>query len=216
MKLVTTVHGWTGETARMRFYERLDRYCLPRYDEVMTVSLPLEARCKALGVPERKITYLPNGIVVGDYKRRFEPSEARDLIGLDPRALVIGMVGRLGPEKGVDRAIRLMSILLPRFPQAQLHIIGDGPERERLGELARSLAIQPAVKFWGWQNHTKRLYEIMDMLLLTSHTEGLPNVVLEAMAMGVCVAATKVGDVPELLDNGHYGQLLSRDPRKWV
>jgi glycosyltransferase involved in cell wall biosynthesis len=127
----------------------------------------------------------------------------------------MGVVGRLSVEKGVDRAIRLVAALREDYPRLEMHLVGDGPQRTALEGLSAELGVADAVKFWGWRTDGKRFYEMMDLLLLPSHTEGLPNVVLEAMAMGVPVAATAVGGVSELLDNGHCGVVLSPGGGAW-
>jgi glycosyltransferase involved in cell wall biosynthesis len=159
---------------------------------------------------------VPNAIEPADYARTQTIAGARQKLGVDPRAFVIGAVGRFSVEKGVDRAIRTLAELRPRYPHAQLHLIGEGPERAKLEALARELGVIGAVRFWGWQADSKPFYEAMDALLLPSHTEGLPNVVLEAMAMGVPVAATDVGGVRELLDEGRCGVILNQDQTTWA
>jgi glycosyltransferase involved in cell wall biosynthesis len=216
MKLVTTVHGWTRETARTRLYYHVDNLCLKRYDEVMAVSPLLVEHCKEQGVKPERLTYVPNGIEPADYARKRDARAARQSLGVDPRAFVIGVVGRLSAEKGVDRAVHTLAALRPRYPHVQLHLIGDGTERGKIESLGRELGVAGAVRFWGWQADAKPYYEMMDALLLPSYTEGLPNVVLEAMAMGVPVAATSVGGVPELLDEGRCGVVLSQDQTTWA
>lgn len=215
MHLVTTVHGWTWESRRMRLYERLDRALLKHYDHVMTVSPLLQQQVADLGVAEDRLSYIANGIVPSEYVRQQKPAEAREKLGIDRDATVIGVVGRLGPEKGVDRAIRLLAQLLPEHPKAQLHIVGDGPQRQALETLAEQLGVTASVRFHGWQAQSQPFYEAMDLLLLPSHTEGLPNVVLEAMAMHVPVAATDVGGVRDLLDDGRCGTVLTHEEATW-
>jgi len=216
MKLVTTVHGWTRETARTKLYYHVDNWCLPRYDEVIAVSPLLMQHCTDRGVAPSKLTYLPNGIDETDYQREGTGAAWRRELGVSEDALVIGCVGRFSPEKGVDRAIRTLAELRRVYPKVELHLIGDGAEYEKLQALACELKVADAVRFLGWQSNAKRFYEMMDVLLLPSHTEGLPNVVLEAMAMGVPVAATEVGGVRALLDKGRCGVLLNQDQASWA
>jgi glycosyltransferase involved in cell wall biosynthesis len=215
MKLVTTAHGWTHESRRMRMYEALDRTLLRRYDHVLAVSPLLYDQCRQLGVPEDRLTYVANGIVPGEYEREHDREALRHAHGIGADRFVIGTVGRLGPEKGIDRAIRTLAALRPRHPNLELHLIGDGPQRGALQRLVEELDVRDAVIFHGWQKSAKPFYEMFDLLLLSSHTEGLPNVVLEAMAMHVPVAATDVGGVRDLLDNGRCGVVLNHDERTW-
>lgn len=208
MKLVTTVHGFTRETWRTRLYYHVDNVSLLKYDHVLAVSPPLVEHCAARGVHPDRITYVPNAIEIGDYQRTMTRDAAKAAHGVKPDRLVMGVISRLSPEKGVDRAVRLLAFMRKQFANLELHLIGDGPERERLGNLARELGVLDAVKWYGWRADAKRFYEMMDVLLLPSHTEGLPNVVLEAMAMGTPVAATNVGGVADLLDRGRCGVIL--------
>ncbi len=215
MKLVTTVHGWTWDTLRTKLYYHIDNWCLRRYDRVVTVNPSLLDHCLAHDVQPKRLTLIPNAIEPAEYKRQFDTTDARVQLGIQNDRLVIGVVGRLSIEKGVDRAVRMIAQLRQQHPNAQLHLIGDGPQRSNLEQLTRQLGVSDAIRFWGWQSHPQRFYEAMDMLLLPSHTEGLPNTVLEAMAMGVPVAATDVGGTAELLDHGHCGVILSDDDDTW-
>ena len=215
LKLITTVHGWTNETVRTRLYTRIDKWCLSRYEQVIAVSRRLHEDCISAGVRPERLSYIPNAIDPTAYGRRRSRSYVRRRLGLNPNQLALGVVGRLSVEKGVDRAIRLLAKLRRNWPSIHLHLIGDGPQRQALHELARKLEVSGNVTFWGWQSRLARFYEMMDMLLLTSHTEGLPNAVLEAMAMHTPVAATDVGDLSELLDHGRCGLILTDDDTAW-
>ncbi len=215
MKLITTVHGWTWDTPRTRLYYHIDTWCLSRYDHVITVSPALTDHCLDHGVAQDRITHIPNAIELDEYQPRQTPHAARVNLGIDPNKRVVGCVGRLSAEKAHDRAIQTIAQLRGQYPDIELHLIGDGPQREALGSLAAELGVSDAVRFWGWQPKPQRFYEAMDLLLLPSHTEGLPNAVLEAMAIGTPVAATDVGAVRQLLDHGHCGVILSQDEHTW-
>jgi glycosyltransferase involved in cell wall biosynthesis len=208
MKLVTTVHGWTHDTPRTRLYYHVDNRCLPRYDQIIAVSPPLYQHCRNLGIAGDKLTYIPNAIEPADY-----PMLARDKA--HDGQFAIGVVGRLSVEKGVGSAIDLLAALRDRYPQAHLHLVGDGPQRATLFDQALRLDLHNRIHFHGWHDNPKQCYAMMDLLLLPSHTEGLPNVVLEAMASGVPVAATDVGGVRDLLDDGRCGAVLTQDVAAW-
>lgn len=216
MKLVTTVHGFTRETRRTRLYARIDDLTLPRYDRVIAVSRDLEEHCRRVGVARVRLTYVPNAIDADAMRRGSDPAAAKAKLGLAPRQLVMGCVGRLSKEKGVGRAIRTLARLAKAVPALTLHLVGDGPDRRRLEAMTRQLKLDDRVRFHGWQADTRPWYEAMDLLLLPSRTEGMPNTVLEAMAMGVPVAATDVGGVADLLDHGRCGTLLTQDERTWA
>ncbi len=216
MKLVTTAHGWTDETARTRLYHKLDDLMLPRYDRVMTVSRPLWNHCLMQGLDTQKLSYIPNGIDIADYQNTGQRESMRSQLGVGAGCHLIGLVGRLSAEKSVDRALHTIARLTAMRHDVKLLLVGDGPERESLVTLADDLKISDRVIFAGWQKDARPYYQAMDLLLLSSLTEGMPNVVLEAMAMGVPVAATDVGDVNYLLDDGRCGLVLSPTADDWA
>jgi glycosyltransferase involved in cell wall biosynthesis len=201
MKLITTLHGWTDETPRVRFYRRLDDFAIKRFDHVIAVSPVLYGHCRSLGVAPNRLTLLPNGIDPAEWPLR----TAR------PAGRTVGVVGRLSREKGVDRLLPVIATLRG----VTLELIGDGPERAALEAQAASLRITDRVNFRGWQKPLQPWYERLDVLVLPSRTEGVPNAVLEAMSTGVPVAATNVGGVSDLLDGGRCGVLLSPEENAW-
>jgi len=213
LKLVSTVHGFTRETLKTRFYARLNDVALRGYDRVFAVSTTLVKHCAMHGVHPGRLSYLPNAIELERYPQRSakDQLEARKALGLVGAIPAIAVVGRLSREKGVDRALRLFALMCETHTDATLHLIGDGPERGRLSDLAQELGINAAVTFHGWCDDAADRLKAMDLMLSTSHTEGMPNAVLEAMALGVPVAATPVGGVPEMLAGGDAGLLLTGD-----
>ncbi len=216
MKLVTTAHGFTRETWRTRLYYHIDNLAMLGYDQVIAVSPPLVKHCAYHGVNPDRLTYIPNAIDTTEYRRTQTPGLAKAEMGLPADSFAIGVIGRLSIEKGVDRAIRMIADLVKTQPQAELHLIGDGPQRKELEQLAMQLGVANAIRWWGWQTDARPIYEMLDLLLLPSRTEGLPNVVLEAMAMLVPAAATDVGGVSDLLDHGGCGVILGEDEHDWT
>ena len=216
MKLVTTMHGFTGETWRTRLYAKLSHRALRSYDRVLAVSPPLMRHAAEHGVHPDKLRHVPNGIDLKEYKRKQPREQAKHALGLATDEHAIGVVARFSSEKGVDRAIRLFAKLHEKRPATRLHLIGDGPQRGALESLVDQLGLTQFVRWWGWQKDTRAILEAMDALVLPSYTEGLPNVVLEAMAIGLPVAATRVGAVPDVLGDGTCGVLLDDDVEEWT
>ncbi|MAE67502.1 MAG: glycosyl transferase family 1 [Phycisphaeraceae bacterium] len=218
MKLVTTVHGWTWDTRRTRLYHHVDNLCLRHYDEVITVSRRLLDHCRDHGVAHERLSLVTNAIDPVEFRRRgaVDTEFPRQVRSSD--ALAIGVVGRLSIEKGADRALELLSGLLHRGERVNLHLVGDGPEATVLRSRSEALGIADKVHFHGWHRDARPFYESVDVLLLPSRTEGSPNAVLEAMAMEVPVAATDVGSVRELLDDGRCGVVLGNtdDTDGWM
>ncbi|MFN3167345.1 MAG: glycosyltransferase [Phycisphaeraceae bacterium] len=216
MKLVTTMHGFTGETWRTRLYARLSNPALRGYDRVLAVSPQLMRYAAEHGVHPDKLRHIPNAIDLSDHRRALTRAHAKAERGIDAGEHAIGVVARFSVEKGVDRAIRLFVDVHKARPCSRLHLIGDGPQRRELEALAVQLGVSDAIRWWGWQTKPVEVAEAMDTLLLTSHTEGLPNAVLEAMAIGLPVAATRVGALPGVLAHGEAGVLLSDEPGDWL
>ncbi|MGB0768166.1 MAG: glycosyltransferase, partial [Phycisphaeraceae bacterium] len=181
----------------------------------LAVSPTLMRDAAEHGVHPDRLRLVPNAIDLAEFARRQTREQAKRSFNLDATEHAIGVVARFSVEKGVDRAIRLFAQLRAQRPGLRLHLIGDGPQRAALERLADELNAADAIRWWGWQRDTRPIVEAMDTMLLTSHTEGLPNSVLEAMAVGLPVAATPVGAVPEVLDAGDCGVLLDADESRW-
>ena len=208
MRLVTTVHGWVHHTARTPIYYRIDQMCLPRYEKVICVSDDLLDACLDAGVPARNCILLENGIDGLEYARRQCVRDAKAKLGLPSDALLVGAVGRLEAEKGFDVLIRAVHALAARGHDLRLVIVGEGGERANLERLTRELGVADRVQLPGWQADVRGYFEAMDLFALSSHREGLPNVVLEAMALEVPVVATRVNGVPRLVQDGRNGLLV--------
>jgi glycosyltransferase involved in cell wall biosynthesis len=208
MRLVTTLHGWVKRTARTPLYYRIDRLCLRHYERVFCVSDDLFEEARRWGVAARKCVLLENGIDTAEYSRRQTTAEAKIALGFVPGDLLIGAVGRLSQEKGFDILLRAVRMLRERDRSAKLVIVGEGDDRTRLETLRIELGLQDAVRFVGWQSDTKPYFEAMDLFALSSLREGLPNVLLEAMALGVPCVATRIAGVPKLIEHGTSGWLV--------
>lgn len=216
MKLVTTAHGWLSDTLRLKTYRAVDRMCLKRYDHVACVSSNLYHHCiRDLHIPADRVSLVHNAIELRPWARLRTPGAARQTLGLEPAGTLLGYVGRLSYEKGIDRALQAVGSLSLRVPDLQFLIIGDGPELAALTDQVHQMRLDRVVRFVGWCKPLQPWYEAMDALLLPSRTEGLPNVLLEAMAMGVPVASTNVGGVADLLGGGRCGILLGEDVDQW-
>ena len=199
-------------TARGTDLNVIPEYCLPRTwikwaaaraDGLVTVSAGLAERLTVLGVPDAKVTVLRNGVDPD----LFKPVPLRT--GGDDNgtgsALAVS-VGNLVPLKGHDLVISA----LPALPGLRLDIVGDGPERQKLEQLARNLGVADRVRLIGRVAHERmpEVYSAADLLVLASEREGWPNVLLEAMACGTPVVATRVSGASEIITKPAAGLLL--------
>jgi glycosyltransferase involved in cell wall biosynthesis len=213
MRLVTTVHGWVQRTRRTPLYYAIDRLCLPHYDTVLCVSPDLREQCLACDVPSDVCMLLENAIDTVQFTREREVAAAKRDLGFDPHRWLIGAVGRLSAEKGFDVLLRAVTQLVHRGLDVGLMIVGDGPERTALTNLIATLGMTDRIQLLGYRSDARKFFEAMDVFALSSLREGLPNVLLEAMAMEVPVVATRIGGVPRLIENGENGLLVkSNEP----
>lgn len=187
---VTTVHGFIGGSLKNRFYEWLQRRAYGRYGAVVAVSAPLASQLVADGVPADRVHCIPNAWV--DDTEFMDRAGARERLGLydGPWA---GYVGRVGHEKGADVFVEAMARV-----GGEVHgvMVGDGRLREQLERRARAPELAGRVRLTGMIPEAGRYMRALDVFVLSSRTEGTPIALLEAVAAGVPVVATRVGGVP--------------------
>lgn len=145
---------------------------------------------------------------------RFQPGAWRDLaraeLGYTAADLVVGTVARLDDErKGIRDFLRAAALAAPKLPQLQFLVVGDGVHRRAYETLALEHGIGGRVTFAGWQADVPRLLDAMDVFVMPSTFEGGPTSVIEAMAMARPVVATRVGMVPEIIEGGVSGLVVS-------
>jgi glycosyltransferase involved in cell wall biosynthesis len=205
-RIVRTVHGvdeaQLGRPTLARRLTRLvHRACVrSRIDRTIAVSGSLKLELTAR-YPHDVISYVANGIEVARMQKR----RAR----LQERPICVGLAGRLVPVKRVDVFLRTASLLNEKVPGAFLFkIYGDGPEESALRALAAELNLLGTLFFEGFVLDIAAAIAQLDLLLLTSESEGLPMVILEAMALDVPVIASAVGEIPAVLANGKCGVLI--------
>lgn len=207
MRLVTTVHGW-GVAGARPLYNRVDRLCLPRYERVICVSQGLLDQCRVCGVRPGRCVLIENAIDTEQYARTLDTGEAKDRLGIPKDRFVVGAVGRLSGEKGFDLLVRAVDRMLREGLNIELLIAGEGDRRPGLEALVGALGRGDRVRLLGHRSDTTSLYQAMDAYALSSTSEGLPNVLLEAMALGAPVVATRVGGVPGLVRHEENGLLV--------
>jgi glycosyltransferase involved in cell wall biosynthesis len=162
-------------------------------------------------VPRRKIGVVSNGIDTARFGPRTDREVTRSDLGIPPDSFVIGTVGRLNEVKRQDRLVRAFARISPGNPAAHLLLVGDGPLKEDLRRLAVELHVEPRVHFAGYQTEPERFLGVMDVFALTSRSEGMPLAILESWAGGVPVVASRVGGVPEMIEDGVTGLLFEPD-----
>lgn len=206
--LIATCHNWTNTTPMLRAYAALDCFVLRKFERVVTVSSAIGARLLQSGVPESRICEISNGIEA-DHFRCAVPSFPREY----KDQVTIGTICRLVPGKGVEDLLHVVPKIIQDYPRVRFLIAGDGPCRRDFEELAARLGIARHLKFLGFRNDIAAIHASMDIFVLASLNEGLPMSVLEAMAAGNPVIATRVGALPQVID-GTVGTLIDPGDRE--
>jgi glycosyltransferase involved in cell wall biosynthesis len=211
--IVTTLHGWLGNSPKGRLFTKIDRQVARGFDRVIAVSERIRDDISAAGVRSDRLVLLHNAIVLDRYRRTGRTGALAELIGRPPEGPVISSIGRLSPEKGHADLIEALAIVAGRGQKVTMVLAGEGPERGPLAERVRALGLENQVHFVGYVDPPQRILEETDLMVLPSHTEGLPNAALEALAMDVPVLATRVGGTPEVITDGEEGRLVeARNP----
>ena len=154
---------------------------------------------------------MENAIDTTEYVRQVPTAEAKRRLGIDPKRLVIGSVGRLAGEKAFDLLIAAVDRLLCGGLDVELLIVGEGQERPQLEALITKLGQGDRIRLLGYRTDTLNLYQAMDVFALNSRREAFPNVVLEALATEVPVVATAVAGVPNIIQPEVNGLLVEPD-----
>jgi glycosyltransferase involved in cell wall biosynthesis len=210
---VVKLHGSDmNVVARLRGPRRSLEWALPRAARVIAVSTPLAEQARALGVPSERIDIIRNGIDRNAFRPR-DRAEARANLGLDQGGRIVLYVGHVTREKGAYDLVRAFATGGPELRAAKLVVLGDGAGLEECRELAEELGVRAS--FMGARPHDEVATWLgaCDVLALPSWNEGMPNVVLEALASGRPVVASRVGGIPEVIDSDSSGRLVPpRDP----
>jgi glycosyltransferase involved in cell wall biosynthesis len=204
---VSTVHGFTGGSLRNRVYERIQLFALKRADAVIAVSKPLAVKLAEAGIAPEKIHCIPNAFTPD--RNSLDRSTARALLGISPDTLSVGWVGRLSREKGADVMLQALARSTSSW---NVSIIGEGPERGSLEQLAANLGIAHRVTWHGPVENAGSLLSAFDVFVLSSRTEGTPITLFEAMDARVPIVATSVGGVPYVVDSTCAILVESEDP----
>jgi glycosyltransferase involved in cell wall biosynthesis len=204
---ISTAHGWSGETLPVRLYEGMDKWVfLRRYHRIIAVSGPIRAQLARRGHRRENIVVIPNGLDLSRFPLR--PARSAGPIPVPPDAEIIGCVGRLSPEKGHSDLLLAAKSVLRERPRATFVLVGEGVQEPALRSQAAALGIADRVVFAGFRSDVAQVLAQADVFVLPSLAEGLPMALLEAMAVGVPVVATAVGDVPKVLRHGDTGLLV--------
>ena len=199
--LVSSCHTWYDNDLSVKVYGAVDRRILRRFAGVVAVSEEVRLRLLKSGVSAGQIRLIYNGVDPSPFAA-IEPWKRQG-------TLRVGLVGRLATEKGIDLFLAAAVRVLRTLPETEFVVAGDGPDRAMLETLLQNFGLASKVRLVGRVSNMPTFYESLDVLVSSSRQEGLPVALLEAMASGLPIVATAVGEVPRLLQHRETGLLVS-------
>lgn len=207
LPLVSTVHGWIANDFKGRLSTRLDKLMLRWADHVISVS---ETTRRRLGswATEARCTVIPNALRTERYRPDRGPGPFRAAEGIQDHETVIANIGRLSPEKGQMPFLEAARDLLREYGDLRFVLFGIGPDQAVLERFVAENGMSGTVMFAGYRTDMDMLYNEVDLVVQSSFTEGMPNVILEALLMEVPVIATDVGGTGEVVTDGVTGRLI--------
>ena len=184
------------------------RMAIRRADAIVAVSQAVADQVVRLGADRHHIHVIPNGVAVGPLPDSSGRVSNRQSLGLPPDAFVIVGAGRLSPEKGFDVLISALPRVVADVPIVLLVLVGDGPARIELDARVFRSGLTPAVRLVGRVADVEPWLRAADVVVVPSRSEGQGLVALEAMAVGAPVVASRVGGLPEVVDDCITGLLV--------
>jgi glycosyltransferase involved in cell wall biosynthesis len=191
---------------------RLFFWLLRGANGVIAPSAAIKSELLRAGFSRERVVCLANAVDISRFTPASlgEKAKAKEALGLPAETAVVGTVARLVQRKGIDVLLRAFAVVSDHH-QAHLVIVGDGPLGDELRALARELKIADSISWLGFQADAVKWLQTMDVFAFPSRLEGVPNAVLEAMAVGLPIVATTIGGVTDLLEKGGTGVLIPPD-----
>lgn len=212
--IMTTVHGLYQIGSKTSSAVQLSLLLLRHFTLVIPVSDQIRAELRGLKVPVEKMVTTRNIPPLNIETYSQTAYTFREEIDALPTSKIVGFVGRLEHVKGCDQLIRAVASIEKKNLDFCVVIVGDGPERTLLEALVEELDLRKKVHFCGFRYDPMRVFQSLDLLVLPSRNEGIPLAMLEAMSQGVPVVATRVGGIPEVIQDKVNGLLVeAANPR---
>jgi glycosyltransferase involved in cell wall biosynthesis len=212
---VSTCHGFTPNNRRLALYTKLNEIALRYFDCVVAVSVKMRDELIGSGVNPASIEVIPNAVEpVCQTERAIARRDIRTQLGLAEREFVLGYVGRLSEEKGLEHLLGALALRPPIRQPWRLVVVGDGPCLRDLEKQTSQAGLVDHVTFVGFQSRASPWFSAMDVFVLPSLTEGTPMALLEAMAHRVPVIASEVGGVPAVIADRVSGLLVPPADRR--
>lgn len=207
---LSTCHGFVSTDINLKIYNMLDlialRFCrkvIAVSKEIRTSLLNAGIRSSRIEVIENAVEYIHDASILAEHRKN-----TRGCLASNGSDHLIGYVGRISTEKGLEYLIEAISILTKKNESCKLLIIGEGRDETQLKYLVRRKNLTNSVIFVGFQERIEEWLPALDVFVLSSLTEGTPMALLEAMANGIPVVATTVGGIPSIISDKENGLLV--------
>ena len=207
---VAFLHGHTAENRKMSWYYRLELALAKRADRIVTVSEEMRTRLVRQGLPAERTRVIHNAVDPEQFQTGARMLSRADF-GIAPEEKLIGVIGRFSPEKGQDVFLEAFRSVVSTLDSVKALLVGEGPTEGSLREYCDRHGLAGSVVFAGYQQDMAEVYPLLDLVVLPSRSEGLPNVAMEALSFNVPVVATAVGGTPEVIRDGISGMLVPPD-----
>jgi glycosyltransferase involved in cell wall biosynthesis len=209
---IAFLHGHTAENFKVKCYFALENLAVRKADAIVAVSETMRQKLLKQGFYDQKTHSILNAIDANKFHASTEIKMNKDLLqrilNLKKCGPIIGVIGRMSPEKGHILFLRSFQQVLKEIPRANALLLGTGQLETKLRKICKELGLEKHVIFGGFQQNVNEWYPYLDIVVIPSLSEGLPNVALEAMLFEKPVVATKVGGVPEVVEDGLTGSLV--------
>ena len=206
---IATSHGSTKDSILLRSYLFLSEFVFYNfYDWIIAVSKQRKNDLFTNLIIRKKIILIENGIDTELFRLSQSNTDQEETTKLFSRSVNIAIIGRLYPDKGHAYLLQALPRVIEKFADLMLFIIGEGPSGNVLKQQVQESGLDNHVKFLGVRNDLYHFYQCLDLLVIPSLREGLPYVLLEALANNVPVVASRVGAIPDVIEHNHSGYLV--------
>jgi len=209
-KIISTNHNWTSDTLAVKIYEQIAAFLFNFFDKIIGVSEIVSREVKQKILLKSKVQTIYNGINLKSYNKCLSALslQLKEQLKIPSNAITIGVVGRLVKAKGYSYFLESAKQITCDFDNTYFIFVGDGPLKEDLINQAQKLNIAEKVIFAGIQTDMNLIYDMLNIFVISSIDEGLPLVLLEAMAKEKPIVTTDVGAIPNVITDNENGLLI--------
>ncbi len=206
IKAIATPHGFENvKDIKLQIFIKLGCFTLKYFDKVVPLSDELNSEMKRIKVSPKRIEFVKNGIDLEEIE--LEKEKTFNPIVSNNHEKIIGYIGQMAFRKNIKDILKTFDLLYKENKNIRLLLIGDGPQKSALEKQARNMTSSSKIDFFGYRNDRLRILRGFDLFSMTSSLEGIPRGLMEAMAMGIPVAAYNISGIDKLINDGETGLL---------